>query len=206
MSMNPHECLSNLTAYLGKLPGIGRRSAERMAMRLVRERDGVLPALISALQQVRDSLCCCAQCGSVTSLDRNPCALCTDVTRDGSLLCVVENPGDVAVVERSGAYRGRYHALMGRISPMRGQGPESIRLQALLDRVKREGFSEVILALSTDVEGDATAAYIGHLLRDSSVKVTRLAFGLPAGSGIVYSDSVTLSRAIRGRQNTVGDD
>ncbi len=197
--MNPQECLSNLTSSLGKLPGVGRRSAERMAMRLVRERDGLLPSLLNALQSVRDSLCCCEQCGSVTAVDRNPCRLCTDETRDATVLCVVENPDDVAVIERSGAFRGRYHALMGRISPMRGEGPEDIRLRLLMERVGREGFREVILALSTDVEGDATASYVAHLLKAHPVKVTRLAFGLPAGSGVVYSDPVTLARAIEGK-------
>ncbi len=197
--MNPQESLGKLTTSLGKLPGIGRRSAERMAMRLVQDRETLLPAVLDALQDVRDSLCCCEQCGSVTSLERNPCGLCTDSRRDASVVCVVENPGDVAVIERSGAYKGRYHALMGRLSPMRGEGPDNIRVQALLERVKQEGYSEVLLALSTDVEGDATASYLSHLLRAVPVKVTRLAFGLPAGSGVVYSDPVTLARAIRGR-------
>ena len=121
------------------------------------------------------------------------------IGRDGSVVCVVEDPGDIAMIERSGGFNGRYHALMGRLSPMKGQGADSMRIEPLLQRIEDEHFSEVILALSTDVEGDATAALIADLLKDSPVRVTRLAFGLPAGSGVGYSDPVTLARAIRGR-------
>ena len=148
----------------------------------------------------RSTLGGCRLCGSVTPLTQNPCRLCSDPGRDGEKLCIVEESDDIALIERSGAFRGRYHALLGRISPMRGEGPSDLRLRTLVERLDQEGFKEVILALSTDVEGDTTASFIHDLLKDRPVKITRLAFGLPAGSGIRYSDPVTLSKAIEGRQ------
>ena len=122
--------------------------------------------------------------------------LCTDSTRDGEVLCVVEDPSDIASIEATGAFRGRYHALGGKLSPSHRMGPERLRFPELVDRVVREGFSEVLLALSTDMEGDATAGYAAEMLRGTGAKVTRLAFGLPADSGIAYSDPLTLKRAI----------
>ena len=131
---------------------------------------------------------------------QDPCKLCTAADRDDSMLCVVEEPGDVALLEKSGAYRGRYHALMGKISPMKGEGLNDLRIRALVERVAGKDVREVILALSTDVEGDATASFISEVLRREGVKVSRLAFGLPAGSGVRYSDPITLERAVKGRQ------
>ncbi|MDI6773915.1 MAG: recombination mediator RecR [Verrucomicrobiota bacterium] len=189
-----------LLSALSRLPGIGRRSAERIAVRLARDRDGIMKELVEALEAARNSLCGCGLCGSVTPLDRNPCRLCSDPGRDSDALCVVEEPDDIALIERSGAFRGRYHALMGRISPMKGEGPADLRLRTLAQRLDREGFKEVILALSTDVEGDTTASFIMELLKGRPIRVTRLAFGLPAGSGIKYSDPLTLAKAIQGRQ------
>ena len=193
-----------LTACLAKLPGVGRRSAERMALKLVRERDGLLRDLRVALEDVAGRLCCCERCGSVTAADANPCELCTSPRRDGSVLCVVEDPGDIALLERSGEFHGRYHALMGRISPAGGEGRSDLRIEALRRRVREEGFREVILATNTDVEGEATAAFLAEVLRGGGVKVSRLALGLPAGSGIRYADAVTLARAIGGRQEAWG--
>ena len=132
-------------------------------------------------------------------VNEEPCRLCAGANRDGTVLCVVEDPGDIAIIERSGGFHGRYHALMGKISPGRGSGPEDLRIDSLLDRLSREKFKEIILALSTDVEGDSTASYIIELLKDKNVRLSRLASGLPAGSGIGYSDPVTLARAIKGR-------
>ena len=194
------EVFNRLTASLGRLPGIGRRSAERIAMRLVRDGDDLLPGLMQALEDVRQSLCCCSKCGSITAVGENPCSLCTAEGRDKALLCVVEEPNDILTIERSGAFHGRYHALMGKLSPARGEGPEELRLKALLARVDDEKFEEVILALSTDVEGDATASYIIEALKPRRVRVSRLAFGLPVGSGIAYSDAETLAKALKGRQ------
>lgn len=194
------ESLDRLLTCLGKLPGVGRRSAERMAMRLVRHPDGLMGDLIQALQEVRRTVRCCSRCGNVTSAEQDPCRLCTSPSRDGTLLCVVEDPGDIAGIEASGSFQGRYHALMAKLSPIRGEGAANMRLKALLQRLEDEKIEEVILALSTDVEGDATSAFLTELLRQRNVKVSRLAFGLPAGSGVAYADAVTLARAMRGRQ------
>ena len=188
-----------LATCLSRLPGVGRRSAERMAMRLVLDRGTLLKDLASALDGVAREICCCSRCGNITSMERNPCRLCTDLNRDSHVVCVVENPGDIAAIQGSGSFHGRYHALMGKISPMKGDGPANLRIRALFDRVEKEGFREVVLALSTDVEGDATASFLAEHLHGRKVKVTRLAAGLPASSAIVYSDPVTLARAMKGR-------
>ncbi len=195
-----------LMLCLARLPGVGRRSAERIALRLVRGRDALLDDMIGALSEARALVCSCSLCGSITDRDRNPCELCSGAGRDEGLLCVVEEPGDILLIERSGGFKGRYHALMGKLSPGRGNGPDEIRIDSLLKRVSGGSFREVILALSTDVEGDATASYIVHRLSGSGVRISRLAFGLPAGSGIAYSDPVTLARAIRGRTDEEGAD
>jgi recombination protein RecR len=192
--------LERLTACLARLPGVGSRTAERMALRLVRDPGGLARDLAEALTEARSRVVGCSQCGSVTATDRNPCRLCTAPNRDDGLLCVVEDPNDILTIERCGGFRGRYHALMGRISPMKGSGPDDLRIQALRVRVGQGGLREVVLALNTDVEGDATASYIAHVLEGCGAKITRLAFGLPAGSGIMYSDAVTLRRALEGRQ------
>ncbi|MBM4143309.1 MAG: recombination protein RecR [Lentisphaerae bacterium] len=194
------DALDRLTAALSRLPGVGRRSAERMAARIARGADGYVGELVAALRAVEANVRPCSRCGSLTDKDREPCALCADPGRDAGILCVVEDPGDIVAIERSGGYRGRYHALMGRISPMRAQGPDDLRIEALLKRVQEEKIAEVVLALNTDVESDATAAYVGELLRKRGVKTTRIAYGLPAGSAVMYSDAVTLARAMRGRQ------
>jgi recombination protein RecR len=194
------EAVERLVACLARLPGVGRRSAERMAVKLARSRETLLQELASALRDVGEQVRSCSRCGSLTAAGQDPCRLCTDTGREGRTLCVVEDPNDIAPIERSGGFRGRYHALMGKISPMRGEGPSDVRIHGLVDRVRKEGFEEVILALNTDVESDATAGYIAEVLRAERVKVTRLAHGLPAGSGIVYSDPVTLTRAFKGRQ------
>ncbi|MBU0678313.1 MAG: recombination mediator RecR [Verrucomicrobia bacterium] len=193
------DSLERLIKALGRLPGIGWRSAERMALRLVMESEKLVPELIAALEDARASLRCCSKCGNITRVDKDPCRLCTDPSRDDSVLCVVEGPSDISLVERTGGYRGRYHALMGKISPMNQKGIEDIRVEALIRRVREEGFKEIILALNSDVESDATASYLRDVLSRLKVRVTRLALGIPAGSGLAYSDSVTLSRAIEGR-------
>ena len=155
--------------------------------------------LIAALKAAQGGVRCCSRCGSFTTLDRNPCDLCTDLTRDGAIVCVVEEPADIVPLEASGAFHGRYHALGGKLSPSRRMGPEKLRIAELVDRIGTEGIREVLLALSTDMDGDATAGYVSEVLKDAGVKVTRLAFGLPADSGIAYSDALTLRRAIVNR-------
>ena len=191
--------VDELEKCLARLPGLGRRSAARAALALVRERERLLKPLASALQVATETVCCCSRCGAFTTRDADPCALCTDEMRESRLLCVVEEPADILPLEASGAFRGRYHALGGKLSPARHLGPEKLRLAELRDRVVREGVTEVLLAVSTDMDGDATAGYIAELLRGTGAQVTRLAFGLPADSGIAYSDPLTLRRAIRGR-------
>ena len=193
--------IAELEKCLSKLPGLGRRSASRAALALVREPERLLRPLVAALRTAGDSVRCCSRCGAFTTLDREPCDPCTDETRDGSVLCVVEDPSDIIAIESSGAFRGRYHALGGKLSPAHRCGPEKLRLAELADRVVREGVTEVLLALSTDMDGDATAGYIVEILKGTGAKVTRLAFGLPADSGIAYSDPLTLKRAINGRQD-----
>ena len=190
----------NLAQELAKLPGIGRRSAERVALALVRKGDALMNPLIDALQSVRDNVCVCGLCGSITTRNDNPCRLCSDPRRNASLLCVVEESGDIISIERSGAFNGVYHTLHGRISPMAASGPDDIRLAELERRIEDGAFNEIILAIGTDVEGDATAAYISERLSGYALTVTRLALGLPADSGIGYSDPITLKRAINGRQ------
>ena len=191
--------LDRLVKCLSRLPGVGRKSAERMAVRLIRDNGMLMTDLVAALQDAEQRVTCCSRCGCITVVDVNPCRLCIENGRDDSLLCVVEDPGDIELMERSGAFKGRYHALMGKLSPMKGDGLADVRIQALMERVDNEAFREVVLALSTDVEGDATASFLSELLAKKHVKVSRLAFGLPAGSGLSYSDSVTLGKAMSGR-------
>lgn len=188
-----------LAQALGRLPAMGRRSAERAALALVSDRER-LGELRAALAEAEENVRLCTLCGSVTGVRHNPCALCTDPKRDTGTLCVVEEPGDILALERAGGFGGRYHALLGRLSAARATGPAELRLRELAERVASEHVREVVLALGTDVEGDATAAYIAEMFQDTGVAVTRLAFGLPADSGIRYSDPVTLQRAFRGRQ------
>lgn len=193
------EPLRQLTDALAKLPGIGRRTAERLAVHLARNPDGTARDLATALAEARAKLTACKWCGSVTTQDENPCRLCADPRREDDLLCVVEDPADIALIERSGEYRGRYFALMGKLSPMRGEGIGHMRLPALLKRAAAT--KEVLLALNSDVESEATAAYLRHAILQEApgVRISRLALGIPAGSAIAYSDPVTLGRAIRGR-------
>ena len=191
--------IDELEKCLAKLPGLGRRSAARAALALVREKERLLKPLVEALEVASSRVRCCSRCGSFTVVGRDPCDLCTDASRDGALLCVVEDPADIVSIEASGAFRGRYHSLGGKLSPARHTGPDKLRFAELVDRVVREGITEVLLAVSTDMDGDATAGYAAEVLRGTGVKTTRLAFGLPADSGIAYSDPLTLRRAINGR-------
>ncbi|MCL1909531.1 MAG: recombination mediator RecR [Kiritimatiellaeota bacterium] len=196
-----------LARELARLPGIGRRSAERVAFALARKRETLLEPLIVALTDLRDGVRVCRLCGSITSPDEDPCRICSDTSRDAGIICVVEEPGDIMALERSGAYTGLYHALLGRVSPMNGTGPAELRLAELEDRVRNGAVREVLLALGGDVEGDATASMIAERLAGTAsphpLKITRLATGIPVGSAVGYSDPVTLKRAITGRQNVL---
>ena len=191
--------IDELERCLAKLPGLGRRSAARAALALVREPARLMEPLIVALRNASGTVRCCSRCGAFTTVDRDPCDMCTAATRDGGIVCVVEEPADIVQIEASGAFRGRYHALGGKLSPAHHTGPERLRFAELKDRVVREGVTEVLIAVSTDMDGDATAGYVTELLRGTGARVTRLAFGLPADSGIAYSDPLTLKRAIVNR-------
>ena len=191
--------IEDLEKCLSKLPGLGRRSASRAALALVREPGRLMEPLMAALKSAQGSVRCCSRCGAFTTVDRDPCDCCTDATRDGSVVCVVEEPSDIVSIEASGGFRGRYHALGGKLSPVHHMGPEKLRFAELKDRVVREGIAEVLLAVSTDMDGDATAGYAAEILKGTGAKVTRLAFGLLADSGIAYSDPLTLKRAIANR-------
>ncbi|MEN7973572.1 MAG: recombination mediator RecR [Verrucomicrobiota bacterium] len=192
--------LDNLIAALGRLPGIGRRTAERMAMVLVQDQKGLMRILANALLDADEGIVCCERCGSATLATQNPCELCIQPRRDARILCVVESPGDIMKIEQSGGFQGRYHALMGKLSPMHGTGASDLRVDRLLQRIADEGIEEVLIALGTDVESDATASYLKEVLASRNVKISRIAFGLPAGSAVEYSDASTLARAISGRQ------
>jgi recombination protein RecR len=195
------EPVEELVRALSRLPGLGRRSAGRAALALLREPERMLDPLVAALKSAREEVVCCSRCGGFTVRGADPCALCCDQSRDGSLVCVVEEPADIVTLESAGAMRGRYHVLGGKLSPVRRLGPDRLRIAELVERISREGFTEVLLALSTDMEGDATAGYLAEILRDSPVKLTRLAFGLPVDSGVGYSDPLTLKRAFQNRVN-----
>ncbi|MDD5483801.1 MAG: recombination mediator RecR [Kiritimatiellae bacterium] len=192
--------MDRLIACLAKLPGTGRRSAERMAFELAARHDNLLPELAAAMQEVAQKTIVCSRCGGITVIEENPCFFCTNETRDSSVLCVVETAMDLLLVEKSGSFAGRYHVLGGKVSPMRGKGPDHLKIDVLRRRIAEEQIQEVILALNSDVESDATAAMIGDLLQDKHIRVSRPAMGVPAGSGIAYIDRLTLNNAIENRQ------
>ena len=185
-----------LVRELRRLPGVGPRSAERMALWLLEDRERTL-GLERTLSAARECLRHCAECGFFSTEER--CEMCLDGTRE-PMLCVVERATDILPIERSGAFRGHYHALGGRLSPLEHVGPEDLRLAELTARIDRGGFTEVILALSTDVEGEATGNYLREILAPRGVRLTRLAQGLPAGGGLEAADELTLARALAGRR------
>jgi len=187
-----------MVRMLARLPAIGRRSAERIAFKLIRQNETLLPELTATLNEAHRLLCSCSRCGAVTLREKNPCARCSDSTRD-PVICLVEDAADVEAIEEAGGFHGRYHVLGGKLSPMKGTGPGDLRLDLLKQRIREEGIREVVIALNMDVESDATAHFLRDQLAPSGVSCTRLAFGLPAGSGVEYADAVTLSRAMRGR-------
>jgi recombination protein RecR len=198
--MKTPDALIRLSGLLSKLPGVGRRSADRMAMALLRDQGTLLRDLAFALQDAGARLKTCSQCGSITPRDEDPCALCTDPRRTGKILCVVEDPGDIITIERAGGFQGRYHALMGKLSPERGEGVAQLRIESLLVRIERERVEEVILALNADVESDATASFIHDALTGKNVRVSRLARGIPAGAGVAHADASTLAQALEFRR------
>lgn len=188
--------LSRLVGELSRLPGIGPKTATRLAYHLLKvSRDDAENLAVSILE-VKDKLFQCSLCNSITAVE--PCGFCADPQRDAALICVVEEPYNIQPIERTGEFRGRYHVLMGALSPQRGVGPEQLRIAGLLDRL--DGVEEVIVATNPDVEGEATALYLARLLTDKGPRVTRLAFGMPVGGDIEYTDEVTLARSLLGRR------
>ena len=192
------EPLAVLVAELNRLPGIGPRSAERLALHLIQADTAVVRRLASVLVTSRDKIIECAQCGGLA--EKSPCSICANPARDERTVCVVERAVDILNVEKSGAFRGHYHVLGGKISPMNGIGPEELRVAQLELRLANGTMDEVIIALGTDVEGDATGFYLAKRLAKPGVKVTRIAHGLPAGSGLEFADELTLSQALKGRR------
>ena len=195
--MSNIDSFSRLCAQLAKLPGIGRKSAQRMAYYLLSQPPEQVEALADAILTARRTVHECRVCGNYT--DQDVCSICADERRDGSTICVVRDPRDVAAIERMRDYNGKYHVLHGTISPMEGIGPDDIRIRELLGRLS--GVREVILATNPDIEGEATAAYIARLLKPfSDIKVTRIAHGVPVGGELEDADEITLLRAFQGRR------
>ena len=191
--------VQDLIDELGRLPGIGPKSAQRIAFHLLAADHADVTRLAAALQRVKDEVRFCRTCGNVAEADE--CRICRDARRDLSVICVVEEPKDVVAVERTREFRGRYHVLGGAISPLDGIGPDDLRVQELLERVERDGVTEVIIATNPNLEGNATAMYVAAMLKPFGVKVTRLASGLPVGGDLEYADEVTLSQALEGRRD-----
>ncbi len=190
--------VADLILQLRRLPGVGPRSAERMALWILQEKDGAALKLSTVLGSTRERMGFCPDCGFFAEIiDEKPvCRVCVDHGRDRSMICVVEQPTDVLPMERTGSYRGLYHVLGGRLAPLDHVGPEDLKIPALIRRAAETGVVEVILALSSDVEGEATASYLMELLRPVGVRVSRIAQGMPAGSGLDSADEVSLSRAM----------
>jgi recombination protein RecR len=192
--------LERLIQLLAKLPGLGPRSARRAALHLLAKREQLLRPLAVALTEAADRVKACSVCGNLDTQD--PCGICTDVERDGSAICVVEDVRDLWALERAGAFRGRYHVLGGTLSALDGRGPEALRVGELVERVRTTGASEVILAMNATVEGQTTAHYVAERLEPTGVKLTRLAQGVPLGGELDYLDDGTLKAAFRARRPT----
>ena len=191
--------LQTLVDQLQRLPGIGAKGAQRLAFHLLRQPRDDVEALVAAIREVKERISHCSVCHNIT--DADPCYYCTHDGRDRSVICVVEDPHNVAAVERTKEFNGAYHVLMGALSPLQGVGPDELRIESLLDRVGRGDVAEVILATNPNVEGEATAIYLAKLLKPLGVRVTRIAMGLPVGSDIEYADDVTIHKAMEGRRD-----
>ncbi len=189
--------LERLVGNLSRLPGLGRKSASRIAYYLLKADETFVRALAEDLARLRQTIRSCSICGTYTDID--PCGICTDSQRDRSSICVVEEPRDVVTIESIHEHRGLYHVLMGAISPIDGIGPDTLRIAALIERVHKGGVSEVILATNPTVEGETTALYLVKALKDTGVKVSRIAFGLPVGGDMEFADRQTLARSFKGR-------
>jgi recombination protein RecR len=186
--------IQNLIKNIAKLPGIGEKTAERLAMHLLRAPRREVEKLAQSILNIKDNVQFCTGCFALS--DSELCSICSDTARDPCLLCVVEQPADMVAIEKSGAFRGLYHILSGVLSPMNGIGPENIRIRELTNRIQKDQVKEVVLATSTNVEGEATASFIAQLLEKYRIKVSRIASGVPMGGDLKYVDQVTLKRAM----------
>ena len=190
--------LNNLISQLSKLPGVGGKSAQRLAFHILSMDDKDASAIAEAILEAKRTMKYCSVCGNLTDVD--PCGICCEENRNRRIICVVESPKDVAAMERIREYGGLYHVLHGAISPMDGIGPEDINLKSLIVRLQNSDVEEIILATNPNIEGEATAMYIARLVKPSGIKVTRIAHGIPVGGDLEYTDEITLSKAIEGRR------
>ena len=195
--MSRHDPLARLIGELQRLPGIGPKTATRLAHHLLKTKTEAARSLADAIVEVKETLTHCSTCNNITAVD--PCSLCTDPQRDRTRICVVEEAFNIQAIERTGEFHGLYHALGGTLSPQRGVGPDELAIDGLLDRL--DGVEEIILATNPNVEGEATALFLARVLRPRGVRVSRLAFGLPIGGDIEYIDEVTLARSLSGRRS-----
>ena len=190
--------MANLYEQLRRLPGVGSKTAMRLAYHIIDMPEGEVQQLAEALSSAKKSIHYCSQCYNLT--DGEKCAICSDPSRDSFTICVVEQPQDIAAMERSHGYNGLYHVLHGVLSPLDGVGPDKLRIRELFQRLQRESISEIIIATNSDVEGEATATYLAQLLKPIGITVSRIAHGLPMGGDLEYADEVTLSKALENRR------
>jgi recombination protein RecR len=191
--------LGRLIEQFSKFPGIGKKSAERLALYVLRSPKGLAEGLAQSLLDVKEKIKFCSICFNLT--DTDPCTICTDQRRENGILCVIEGPGDQLAIEKSGAFRGKYHILQGVLSPLDGIGVEDLRISELMSRLKKEDIREVILALNPTVEGEATASYLTDFLKGKGLSITRIALGIPLGGDLKYIDSMTLKRSLDNRSS-----
>jgi recombination protein RecR len=197
--MSYPKSLRRLIALLAKLPGVGEKTATRLALHMLKMPPQSVRELGEAIVAIPEAVIRCSRCFNIA--DEDPCPICTDPARRDDLVCVVESPTDLAPIEKSGEYRGRYHVLGGAISPIDGVMPEDLRIGELLGRLSQGGVAEVILATNLTAEGEATATYLAGVIKTRNIRVTRIAYGMPVGSDLEYTDEITVGRAIKGRRD-----
>jgi recombination protein RecR len=190
--------LVRLVEQLQRLPGIGPKGAQRLAFHLLRQPRDDVNALLDAVREVKEQITYCSECSNIT--DTDPCFYCTDDGRDRRTMCVVEDPHNVEAIEKTREFKGRYHVLMGALSPLQGVGPDDLKIKSLLERLEAGDVEEVVIATNPNVEGEATAIYLAKLIKPLGVRVTRIAMGLPVGSDLEYADEVTMNKAMAGRR------
>ena len=190
--------LESLINELIKMPGVGRRSAQRIAFYILNSPRSEIQKLVSSIVRAKESICFCKVCNNLS--DKEICSICDDATRARNSLCIVEGPNDVAVIENSGTFKGLYHVLLGSIAPLEGKGPQDLKINNLLQRIKNEHINEVIIATDADTEGETTSLYLTKILKPTGVRITRIGLGIPMGSNIEYADSHTISRAFEHRK------